>query len=52
MENAMPAVFAQLSDIHFGQERDTVHIHDNVKQQLIADAAEVMSALSSVAQVT
>lgn len=42
----MPAIFAHLSDIHFGQERDnTVHIHDDVKRQLITDAAEVIGAL-------
>lgn len=42
----MPAIFVHLSDIHFGQERDdTVHIHDDMKQQLITDAAEVIGAL-------
>jgi hypothetical protein len=42
----MSAVFVHLSDIHFGQERDdTVHIHDDVKKQLIADAAEVIGRL-------
>lgn len=42
----MPAIFVHLSDIHFGQERDdTVHIHDDVKQQLIMDAVEVIGAL-------
>lgn len=42
----MPAIFVHLSDIHFGQERDErVHIHGDVKQQLITDAAEVVSAL-------
>ncbi|HLO78907.1 MAG TPA: metallophosphoesterase [Magnetospirillum sp.] len=42
----MSAVFVHLSDIHFGQERDdTVHIHEDVKQQLIADAAEVLGNL-------
>lgn len=46
----MPAIFVHLSDIHFGQERDdTVHIHNDVKQQLIADAAEVISALPGAA---
>ena len=35
----MPAIFVHLSDIHFGQERDErVHIHNDVKEQLIADA--------------
>lgn len=38
----MAAVFIHLSDIHFGQERDhSLHIHNDVKEQLIADAAEV-----------
>ncbi len=42
----MSAIFVHLSDIHFGQERDeTVHIHDDVKQQLISDAADVVRAL-------
>jgi len=42
----MPAIFVHLSDIHFGQERDeTVHIHADVKEQLIADAATVVKAL-------
>ena len=42
----MPAIFIHLSDIHFGQERDErVHIHDDVKQQLIIDAAEVVKTL-------
>ncbi len=42
----MPAVFVHVSDIHFGQERDQrVHIHDDVKQQLIADAGEVVRGL-------
>lgn len=44
----MPAVFVHVSDIHFGQERDeSIHIHDDVKEQLIADAAEVIGGLSS-----
>lgn len=44
----MPAVFVHVSDIHFGQERDeSVHIHDDVKKQLIADAAEVIADLPS-----
>ena len=44
----MAAIFVHVSDIHFGQERDhEVHIHDDVKQQLIADAAEVVGALAS-----
>lgn len=42
----MPAIFVHLSDIHFGQERDErVHIHEDVKQQLIIDAAEVVKTL-------
>lgn len=46
----MPAVFVHLSDIHFGQERDErVHIHHDVKQQLILDAAEVVKALPGAA---
>lgn len=44
----MSAIFVHLSDIHFGQERDhVVHIHDDVKHQLIADATEVVADLSS-----
>ena len=40
----MSAVFVHVSDIHFGQEMDDrVHIHADVKQQLIADAREVIS---------
>lgn len=43
----MPAVFVHVSDIHFGQEKDDrVHIHADVKQQLIADAKEVVSDIS------
>lgn len=42
----MAAVFIHLSDIHFGQERDhSLHIHNDVKDQLIADAAEVIRNL-------
>lgn len=42
----MPAIFVHVSDIHFGQERDHfVHIHDDVKAQLIEDAAEVVAGL-------
>jgi calcineurin-like phosphoesterase family protein len=41
------AVFVHLSDIHFGQEKgESVHIHDDVKEQLIADAQVVVSNLS------
>lgn len=44
----MPAVFVHVSDIHFGQERDhVIHIHNDVKSQLITDAAEVIAALPS-----
>lgn len=40
------AVFVHVSDIHFGQERDhVVHIHDDVKEQLISDATEVITGL-------
>lgn len=42
----MSTVFVHVSDIHFGQEKDdSVHIHGDVKQQLIADAKEVISKL-------
>ena len=45
----MPAVFVHVSDIHFGQEKgdDRVHIHDDVKQQLISDARHVVSNLGN-----
>ncbi|ELZ0584682.1 metallophosphoesterase [Yersinia enterocolitica] len=45
----MPAVFVHVSDIHFGQEKgdDRVHIHDDVKQQLISDARHVVSNLAN-----
>lgn len=43
----MPAVFVHVSDIHFGQEKDDrVHIHADVKQQLIADAKDVVSKIA------
>ena len=43
----MPAIFVHLSDIHFGQERDDrVHIHGDVKQQLIVDARDVISKIA------
>jgi len=43
----MQAVFVHVSDIHFGQEKDDrVHIHADVKQQLIADAKEVVSNIA------
>lgn len=42
----MPAVFVHVSDIHFGQERDhSIHVHNDVKLQLIEDAAEVVASL-------
>jgi calcineurin-like phosphoesterase family protein len=42
----MSATFVHLSDIHFGQERDErVHIHADVKEQLIVDAAGVIRTL-------
>lgn len=42
----MPAIFVHVSDIHFGQERDErIHIHTDVKDQLIADAAEFVRGL-------
>jgi GTPase-associated adaptor domain/Calcineurin-like phosphoesterase len=42
----MPAIFVHLSDIHFGQERDdSLYIHNDVKEQLISDAATVVSGL-------
>jgi len=44
----MPAVFVHVSDIHFGQEKDDrVHIHADVKQQLIADARDVVANIAS-----
>ena len=43
----MSAIFVHVSDIHFGQEKDDrVHIHADVKQQLIIDAREVISKIS------
>ncbi|SMG65348.1 protein containing Metallophosphoesterase domain [methanotrophic bacterial endosymbiont of Bathymodiolus sp.] len=42
----MSAVFVHVSDIHFGQEKDDrVFIHADVKQQLIADAKEVIASI-------
>ena len=44
----MPVVFVHVSDIHFGQESDhIVHIHDDVKRELVVDAATVVAALPS-----
>jgi predicted phosphodiesterase len=43
----MSAIFIHLSDIHFGQERDhRVHIHADVKEQLLSDAGEVVRGLA------
>lgn len=43
----MSAVFVHVSDIHFGQEKDDrVHIHTDVKKQLIADARDVISGIA------
>ncbi|MBY4715494.1 metallophosphoesterase [Burkholderia cepacia] len=40
---ATSAVFVHVSDIHFGQEKDQrVHIHNDVKKQLIADAKRIV----------
>jgi len=40
----MSAIVVHISDIHFGQEKDQrIHIHNDVKQQLIADAKQVMT---------
>lgn len=42
----MSLVFVHISDIHFGQEKDDrVHIHNDVKQQLIADAKDFISGI-------
>lgn len=42
----MSLVFVHVSDIHFGQEKDhRVHIHNDVKQQLIADAKDAISRI-------
>ncbi|CAB3662984.1 metallophosphoesterase [Achromobacter kerstersii] len=39
----MSAIFVHISDIHFGQEKDQrVHIHNDVKKQLIVDAKRVV----------
>lgn len=43
----MSAVFVHVSDIHFGQEKDDrVHIHTDVKRQLIADARDAISSIA------
>lgn len=40
----MSAVFVHVSDIHFGQEKDDrFHTHNDVKQQLINDARNVIA---------
>lgn len=42
----MSAIFVHLSDIHFGQERDdSLHTHNDVKNELIADASRVVKDL-------
>ncbi|KKI23332.1 Uncharacterized protein AC502_3666 [Pseudomonas syringae pv. maculicola] len=42
----MSVAFVHLSDIHFGQERDSrIFIHDDVKEQLIDDVRKVAAAL-------
>lgn len=42
----MSVVFVHVSDIHFGQEKDDrIYIHADVKQQLIADARDVISRI-------
>lgn len=44
----MTAIFVHVSDIHFGQERDhVVHIHDDVKRELISDATAVVASLAA-----
>jgi GTPase-associated adaptor domain/Calcineurin-like phosphoesterase len=44
----MAAIFVHVSDIHFGQERDhVVHIHDDVKNELVTDAMGVIAGLAS-----
>jgi predicted MPP superfamily phosphohydrolase len=44
----MSVAFVHLSDIHFGQERDSrIFIHDDVKEQLIDDVRRVVSELPS-----
>jgi 3',5'-cyclic AMP phosphodiesterase CpdA len=40
----MAAVFVHVSDIHFGQERDfKVFVHNDVKDRVLADAAQMVS---------
>lgn len=40
-------MFVHVSDIHFGQEKgERIHIHTDVKQQLIIDAKEVISSFA------
>lgn len=42
----MSAAFIHLSDIHFGQERDdSLHVHNDVKRELIVDAERVVRKL-------
>jgi hypothetical protein len=39
----MAVAFIHLSDIHFGQEKGSdIIVHDDVKRQLIVDAADVV----------
>lgn len=47
VQGQMPAIFVHVSDIHFGQEKDDrVHIHRDVKAQLIADAKDVVAGIA------
>lgn len=42
----MSLIFVHVSDIHFGQEKDDrLHIHNDVKQQLVLDAKDVISKI-------
>lgn len=44
----MSLIFVHLSDIHFGQERgSSITVHDDVKDQLIADARDYMLQLDN-----
>jgi len=44
----MSAAFVHLSDIHFGQERDSrIFVHDDVKERLIDDVRSVVAHLPS-----
>ncbi len=47
----MSLVYVHLSDIHFGQEKGgRVVVNDDVKEQLIADAREVVYNMSNKKQ--